>query len=319
MALRDLQEQLAEQEQEQEDTDIDIEVVDDRPPQDRRDPVDLDELDDDDDLTDEEIEALGSRAEKRIKKLTFKFNEARRQAEQAQRERQEAFEAARRMKEITDAREMEYRKALIQRQQAIVNTGVRDSRAALAQAMQSGDPDEIAEAQANLTRALMAEGEMRRVSQAPPQDPIQQRAERQPSPKAAEWAQRNPWFNQNRPMTAYAYGVHEDLIMSGVEVESDAYYAAIDKAMKDRFPEAFGKSGGSERPRADSGDTVSVDISPSPRRTTPVAPTGRTNATTSRSNGKVKLTRTQVETAKALGVPLKEYARQLLAMERNNG
>jgi hypothetical protein len=50
-------------------------------------------------------------------------------------------------------------------------------------------------------------------------------------PKAKEWAKKNPWFGVSKPRTAYALGLHEELVRSGVDAKSDEYYKKIDEGM----------------------------------------------------------------------------------------
>ena len=113
--------------------------------------------------------------------------------------------------------------------------------------------------------------------------------------KAEEWAARNPWFGADEEMTSLAYGLHAKLVNSGVDPQSDDYYAAIDKRVRDVFPDYFGKQ--------------------KPRTSSPVAPASRNTA-----GKKVTLTATQVALAKRLGVPLEQYAKHVAKLEqRNNG
>jgi hypothetical protein len=94
-------------------------------------------------------------------------------------------------------------------------------------------------------------------------------------------------------MTAYALGFHSELVDSGITVGSDDYYKAIDTEMRNRFSDAFE----SEKP---------ADATPSPKASNVVAP-----ATRSTAPRKVVLTKSQVEIAKRLGVPLELYARKV--------
>ena len=114
-------------------------------------------------------------------------------------------------------------------------------------------------------------------------------------PRVAEWTEKNPWFGTNRKMTAYAVAVHEDLVQNeGVSTTSAEYFNRIDKEMRDRFPDAF-----------ESGKPADA----SPQRSKPsnvVSP-----ATRSTAPRKVVLTKSQVEIAKRLGVPLELYARKV--------
>jgi hypothetical protein len=335
MALRDLKEQLAEQDTGAEDDDFEIEVIDDRPEEDRREPADLDNIEDDFELSDDEMQALSDKAVRRIKHLTWRAKEEERQRKEAERIRQEAIDHAKKLQQATQAQIRQYQQAVLERQKALSTTQVRDAQAELAVAHEEGDPAKIAEAQAKLTRAINAETQTSQYEQqwtqqgqqAQPengqgqQDPLQ----RPPvSNETQEWMQKNPWFNKNRPMTAYAVGVHQDLIVNGVKPDTPEYFDALDKAMRETFPQAFGSnSGGSQRSAAQQG-TIMVDTeSEAPvgtashrsRASTPVAPTRGRRSGGSSSSGKVQLTRTEVQTAKALGVSLTEYARQKRALE----
>lgn len=49
--------------------------------------------------------------------------------------------------------------------------------------------------------------------------------------KALAWAKNNPWFGKSKPRTAYALGLHEELVRSGVDPKSDEYYKRIDEGM----------------------------------------------------------------------------------------
>lgn len=351
--MRDLQEQLAEQAQNEGD-EIEVEVVDDRPPEDRREPADLDALDDDDDFsfTDEDVQDLTDRTRKRIKKMTWRINEERRQREQAIREREEAITYAKAVQQRTQEALRQYQQALLEREGKLSSNAVQNAQADLALAQEEGDAAKIAQAQAALTRAVLQEqniqsfgqqfqGQQNQRGQQDQQgqqgqqgqqwDPrIQQMARPQVSEATQKWIERNSsWFNKNVPMTSFAVGVHQDLIYNRrIAPDTPEYFAALDKAMRETFPDAFNDapSGGrgSQRNTAQQ-ETVEVDTTTEglparrPRASSPVAPVGRSNGASPSSRGKVKLTRSQVETAKRLGVTPQQYALELLKMERTNG
>lgn len=333
MALRDLAEQLAEQ-QAEDGEDFEIEVVDDRPEEDRREPADLAALDEKEDLalSDEEMQALSSRAQQRIRHLTWRMNEERRQREQALREKQEAMEHAKRLQGQTQQQISQYQKALLERQKALTTVGVQQAQAALAAAAEEGDPQKVAEAQTKLTQAIMAQGQTEqfahqyasqvkeKADSAPAQQPPSQ-IERPPlSDTMKDWMAKNPWFTTDRPKTAYALGLHEELVMKGLQPETPEYFAEIDRQMKAVFPGINGNGQATQQAAPPAG-SVEVDTADTPapqRRMTPVAPT-RGRRAPSGSPGKVTLTRTEVETARQLGVPLKEYAKQKRALEAQNG
>ena len=114
-----------------------------------------------------------------------------------------------------------------------------------------------------------------------------------PDTKAQEWAERNgSWFGKDDEMTATALGVHKRLVSQGVNTQSDEYYVALDKRMAELYPEKLGK----------------------PRRSSPVAPAGRSPAAK-----KVMLTKEQVAFATRFNIPLDRYAKEYAKLESNSG
>jgi hypothetical protein len=111
-------------------------------------------------------------------------------------------------------------------------------------------------------------------------------------PRTEEWHARNAWFGQDEDMTTLTMGIHGRLVRQGVEPASNEYFAAIDKEVRLRFPEKFNK----------------------PRKSSPVAPAGRSSATR-----KVSLTPTEVARANKYGIPLERFAAEKakLSMESN--
>ena len=154
------------------------------------------------------------------------------------------------------------------------------------------------------------------LAQAPPQtqmppmyaqQPMQQPQQMAPKPteKATQWAKNNPWFGdeEHKDMTALAYGVHEKLVKNhGFDPDSEEYFQEIDRTMRAKFPEYFGEEDGQQ---------VQTP-SPSRRSSTVVAPASRNNGAKPR---KVKLTQTQVNLAKRLGLTNEQYAKQLIQEE----
>ena len=124
----------------------------------------------------------------------------------------------------------------------------------------------------------------------------------------------NPWFRTDREMTAVALAVHEDLVTSGIDAKSDGYYQAIDKRMKERFPEKFDDNGQQEIDISEDSDLRSDGNRQRP--STVVAPAKRTSGARPR---KVHLTKTQVALASRLGITPEGYAKQLLKLENQNG
>jgi GH15 family glucan-1,4-alpha-glucosidase len=124
--------------------------------------------------------------------------------------------------------------------------------------------------------------------------PVQ--ADQNPDPKAEEWASKNTWFGKDTAMTYTAFDLHKKLTEEeGYDPQSDEYYQEIDKRIRLEFPQKFATS------NSNIGETTKpVQTVASAKRSTN---TGRKNTVT--------LTPSQVAIAKKLGVPLKEYAKQL--------
>jgi hypothetical protein len=92
-------------------------------------------------------------------------------------------------------------------------------------------------------------------------------------------------------MTAFAYGLHEKLVKSGVDPTSDEYYQRVDSRIREVFPKNFDK-----------------------KKSSPVASVGRTTAPK-----KVTLNTSEVAIAKRLGVPLEVYAKYKVKEQQLNG
>jgi len=120
----------------------------------------------------------------------------------------------------------------------------------------------------------------------------QQPVQRQPDPRAEQWAEENKWFGQDEAMTFTALAHHKKLLREGYDPKSDEYYEEINSYMKDQFPNKFEQK---EQMKEKAPQTV--------------AGTSRTSKTS--GSRKVKLTPSQVAIAKKLGVPLEEYAKYL--------
>ena len=112
-------------------------------------------------------------------------------------------------------------------------------------------------------------------------------------PKAEAWAEENEWFGKDNAMTYTAFDLHRKLTEEeGMDPQSDEYYVEVDKRIRLEFPHKFGK--------------VEQQTS---KPTQNVASATRSSKTGRKT---VRLTPTQVTIAKKLGVPLEEYAKQLI-------
>lgn len=297
---------------EDKDNDIEIEVVDDTPPQDRGRPRRA-EGEKPYDPSDDEIANYSEDVQKRIKRLRFEFHEERRGKESAERERIAAEEFARkvfqenqRLQKMVEEREALAVKAAQDRVKAELVQAEREAR----EAYESGDPAKVVEANRRIANLTMDE---RQVSnwQPPrrqePQVQVQAPAPRvpEPDPMAVDWARDNEWFGKDKRMTAFAYGVHEELVQDRrIDPRSREYYRALDEEMRKMFPDRFE-------------DTAEREVAVTSQRRAP--PTVVAPATRSvRAPRKVQLTTSQQTIARRLGLTDQQYAEQVVK-EMQNG
>lgn len=280
------------------DEDVQIDVIDDRPEEDRVEPR-KDAAPED---IDTEIEEVGGRAQKRIKKLKYEYHEERRSKEAAERMKEEAVRYAEQV-----AQENQNLKSLLQRGEKVLLTEMKsraDSELEKARndyksAYEAGDADRLISAQEALNRSQydqeVASRTVPQMQVQPP--PTMPQPVQQQDPKLQSWLSDNEWFGKDTEMTSFAYGVHEKLVQSdGVDPRTDDYYQKLDSRLRQVFPEKFGDEMGAEEPAA------------SPRTQTVVASANRSSG----KPRKVQLTSTQVGLAKRLGITPEQYAKQLL-------
>jgi hypothetical protein len=256
------------------------------------------------DVTDEELAKYDESVQKRIKHFTKGYHEERRAKETALREREEALKLAQTIVEENKKLKgslSQGQSALLEQAKKNIAHEVEAARAKYKAAYESGDSDALVAAQEEMTSVKLKSDRVNNFKPTPLQEenfdvqPTQQVNQVQKvDPELASWQDRNTWFGPNKRMTAYALGVHEDLIADGIPAGSKEYYRRIDAEMQERFSDVFGseKTGDAQTPPA--------------KKTNVVAP-----ATRSTAPRKVVLTKTQVEIAKRLGVPLELYARKV--------
>ena len=288
------------------DGDTKIEVVDDTPAVDRgRTPA----VAPPSDVTDEELTRYSDKkVQERISKLGKGYHEERRAKEAASRERDEAVRVAQAV--VAENQRLQgslanNQNALLDQAKRVVQSEIDEAKREMKAAQEAFDTDAIVEAQDKLTTAKIKADRVNNFRPPTVQPPrtVVQTAQQAPQPvqldaKTQDWQDNNQWFGQNRKMTAYALSLHEDLVETGIQVASDAYYERINEDIRNRFPEAFaGESAGA---------------TPSQRNRSNVAPASRSTA-----SRKVVLTQTQVNLAKRLGLPLDVYARSVAELNRN--
>lgn len=252
---------------------------------------------------DDQFKKAESSTQKRIDRLTKKMRTA-------EREKEEAFRYAQQVKAESDklkSRISNLDVSYVQEYGTRVDTQMKEAENSLKQAMELGDTSAAVEAQRKVTqltleneRVNQAKAQQKR-QQSVPQQPQQQYVQqpqqpavKKPDPKAEDWASKNEWFGNDEAMTFAAFGIHKKLVEEeGFDATSDEYYDELDNRIRDEFPQKMKSNGaGGKRPAQ---TVASVSRSA----------TGRS------ANKKVRLTPTQVDMARRLGVPLEEYAKHV--------
>lgn len=280
---------------------LEIEVVDDTPEVDRnREPLKTPPKE----LSDDELSKYDESVKTRIKHFSKGFHDERRAKETALREQEEAFKIARALVEENKKLRgslSEGQTALIGQAKRVVAGEYEEAKRKFKEAAEAFDTDAQMAAQEEMMAIRIRSDKLENFTPAPlqPSEFEVQTEQRVAAPKLDDrlvsWQEQNKWFGKDKGMTAYALGLHEDLLEEGVEAGSDAYYSTLNRKLRSTFPDKFA---GVE------------DAKPQQRRANVVAP-----ATRSTAARKVVLTKSQVNTAKRLGVSLELYARKVAELE----
>lgn len=291
---------------------IEIEIEDDAPAEDRgRQPLPKPLVEE---LEKDELDQYDDNVKTKLKQMRKVWHDERREKESALREQQEAvtlaqrlLEENKRIKGILTNGEKEYVSTI----QSNADMELKMAQRAYKEAYEAGDSDKMMEANQALQVAnikVMQAKNFRMPSLQEEETPVQQQpVQYQPAPyvpepdnKAVAWQNRNKWFGQDRGMTAFALGLHEDLRDNGVEVGSEEYYRELDKTIRKRFPERFEEEDNRQQTRTRPGTVVA----PAVRSTAP---------------NKVKLKQSQVNLARKLGLTPEQYVKAQLELEARNG
>jgi hypothetical protein len=313
-------EEKAEANQEVSD-EIEVRVEDDTPEEDRdRKPLSKRTVKE---IDNEDLDQYSETVKKRLSQMKRIYHDERRRKEQAQREKEEALRFAQaREQEIKQLKQRlgHNEQAFVKEAEKYANFDLNLAKERLKQAYEAGEAEKIADAQELLTDAKLKLQNISRVKPSLQQaeervEPAQQAQEPEPvaqtkaDPKAEAWREKNSWFGEDEEMTALALGLHEKLVRSGVDPNSDEYYKRVDETMRKRFPEAF-----EEDVEEDEKPQTSQEKKPARtnKPATVVAPATRNTAPR-----QVRLTPTQVAIAKKLGLSNEQYARELMKLEAN--
>ena len=254
----------------------------------------------------DELEEYSESVKKRIAKLTHKIREAERQKEEAI----NFAHSVKKEKEQIESRLSRTDQRYVSEFESRVKSSLDNVKIALKSAINAGDVDAQISAQqqiAELTLEAARLGSIKSNQQDIVKEkevtitPQQTNQTPQTDPKAEDWASRNNWFGNDSAMTYTAFDLHKKIVEEeGFDPRSDEYYAEIDKRIRLEFPHKFAIK-----------EDTSTESTNKPVQN--VASAKRPSQTGRKKT--VKLTSTQVAIAKRLGVPLEEYAKQLIAKE----
>jgi len=245
--------------------------------------------------SEDELENYSDNVQKRINNLTRKLREA-------ERGRDSALNYANSMKSEYESLRGKSEK-INQDYYAEAETRLQSQKSqatrVLAEAQEAQDFEKAAKATSVLSTIAVEENRIRTARENPtnetiiPQPNLQQEQLPQPDIKAEAWADKNNWFGEDRIRTLAAFTIHDDLVQEGFDGQTDEYYNELDKRLRTKFPNDFG---------------VETEIAQTPQATQRVASAARADSQGSNKK-QVRLSPSEVEMAKKLNVPLKEYAK----------
>jgi hypothetical protein len=293
--------------------DLEIEIEDDTPAEDRNrtpaDPAKVKALE----VEVDDLDKYSKEAKDKLIRMKRVWNDERRRAEFAERERNAAVEAAQRLHEENKLVKQMLHSGAKETAEAVTEQAksqLKMAKKAYKEAYDAGDSEALAEAQEDITKATIRLEKVKKVKPEALQEEkyeVQTSQQYQPQPptdpKLNTWQRNNSWFGQDEEMTAAALGLHEKLKRQGAVIGSDEYYATLDNTMRKRFPENF----------EDLEPEIEVEQkedNPKAKPATVVAP-----ATRSTAPKRIKLRTSQVAIAKKLGLTPEQYVRELLKLE----
>jgi hypothetical protein len=254
----------------------------------------------------EELDHVSDAVQKRIAKLTARMRESERREQAALEYARGLQSQAQQLQQQlvhTDYSRLNEAKTRLETQQATLKAIIKKAR-------EENDIDTETEATQRLSELVMEQRQVsgwmqtqeQQIRQPQPAPQVPQQAQRAqaappaPSPRAEEWAARNPWFGQDRVLTYGAWGIHQTLVENeGFDPTSDEYYTELDRRLREEFPKRFTDESPQQTNRQ--------------QRSAPaVAPATRSSGINS-ARRTVRLSPSQVAIAKKLNVPLEEYAK----------
>ena len=293
--------------------DIELEIEDDTPEEDQgKEPMPKELVDE---LEQDELEDYSEKVKTRLKQMKKVWHDERRAKEAADRERQQAIDFAQKILEENKRLKntvSQGEKTLISTAMTAAELELQQVRKVYKEAYDSGDSDQILDAQEKLTEVTSKLQELKKFKPSLQEEetdvniPTQQVPVARPDPKASSWQERNSWFGQDPEMTSAALGLHQKLVDSGMNPTSDEYYQRIDTTMRRRFPEYFGDetSDGGGKPVQRNETKPATVVAPASRST---------------SSKKIVLTKSELNLAKRFNLTPEQYAKEKMRLEKANG
>ena len=243
--------------------------------------------------SEEELVDYSDKVQKRINSLTRKLREAERGQDSAYEYAKNLADENARLK--TTAQSLQ--QTTFDESATRLESQKAQALASLQKAHEVADYEKVAQAQDVLAKIAVQEQkvvegkqrmeQMKNVEAPNLQQPIQQQTGF--NSKMQDWIDDgNNWFLDNALMHQTGTQIHEDLVTEGFVVESDAYFKEVNKRIRNKHPEYF---------------NTETKSKPSQK----VASAGRVSGNT--GNKQIRLSPSEVQMAKKLNVPLKEYAK----------
>jgi hypothetical protein len=307
-----------------EDDKLEVEIEDDTPPEDRgRKAAPPPE-----DPTEDELASYDEKVQARIKKFTRGYHDERRAKEEALRERQAAEAYAKQVYEENKRLQQQLAtgsQVFIEQSKSTAEIELNSAKKAYRDAVESGDIDAQADAQAEIARAMLKVDKAKdmkpiEVEEKDDFKPAQQPQDDQPkvSPRTQKWIKANSdWWGVDDEMTMTALGLDKKLAREyGSDyVGTEEYFKTIDKTMRKRFPEHFESEQSHEDDETPPRKTSEPADEETPRRATKpatvVAPASR-----STPPNRIRLKASEAAIARRLGVPIEQYAKQVALLKR---
>lgn len=253
----------------------------------------------------DELDNVDDRVKARIAALRKQAETERAARERVTQEAKKALTTAARIRAENEQLKGLYshgEKAFVAQMRESLDNQLTGAKKALKDAMEIGDAEAAAEANAVVADliARRREVESYRETQfeATPELPDIERTFREVAPKvepdtrALEWQSQNTWFGRDEEMTALALATHRRLVKEGIHPinNADRYYQEIDAQMRRRFQDRFEDQ---KKPVA--------------KKTPPTAPVTH-QIVKGKKVTKVKLSERQVQLAQNLGLTPQQYA-----------